>query len=152
MVMIPPKPRVIWDDVKSFFARGERHHLVALVPAILIPLGIFYVFVLDANRNIVSDEPVMIYAESWSLDRTDEEIIERQREFALTANEQIALRRHRFQQMAEAMGIDYDREAAAENDRITEENRRTLSRPGDGAVNGERGAPQTGTEADPGER
>lgn len=123
MVMIPPKPKVIAGDVKSFFARRERHNWIALLLAIAIPVGIVYLFVLDGRTNILSDEPVVIYAESWSLDRSDAEIRARQRELMLEADEQRALARERFQQLADGFGIDYDREAAAEADRISDENR-----------------------------
>ncbi|WP_350140847.1 hypothetical protein [Parasphingopyxis sp.] len=147
MIRMPPKPRVLWDDIKSFFSRGERHHWIAIIPAMMVPAGIFYLFVLDAETNIVSDEPVVIYAESWPLGRTDEEIIERQREFALERNEQIALRRQRFQEAAEALGVEYDREAAAEADRITEENRRTLRRAEGEAAGAENAEPEAETDA-----
>lgn len=123
MVMVPPKPKVIASDVKSFFARRERHNWVALLLAVAIPCGIIYLFVLDGRTNILSDQPVVIYAESWSLDRSDDEIRARQRELMLEADEQRALTRERFQQLADGFGIDYDREAAAEADRISEENR-----------------------------
>jgi len=137
--MMPPKPRTIWNDTRSFLSRRERHNWIALIPAMAIPCFIIWLFVLDGRTNIMPTDPVIIYAESWSADRTDEEIIERQRELALDANEQRALRRQRFQEMADRMGIDYDREAAAEADRITQDNRERLARPGDEAATAENG-------------
>jgi hypothetical protein len=132
MVMIPPKPRVIVQDTVSFFTRRERHSWVALVMAIAIPTVVIGVFAADSASGIEPTEPTITYVESWSADRTDEEIIERQRVLALAENERRALSRQRFQELADASGVDYDREAAAEADRITEENRRTLARPQDG--------------------
>ena len=123
---LPPKPRLIWADIRSFFERRERHSLVALVPAIAIPCFIVWLFVLDGRTNIMPTDPVVIYAESWSLDRTDEEIIDRQAELALAADERRALTRERMQRLADQLGVDYDRRAAAEADRITEENRRLV--------------------------
>lgn len=123
MVMIPPKPRVIARDVRSFFARRERHNWAALLLAVAIPCGIIYLFVLDGNTNIFDDTPVVIYAESWPLDRSETEIRARQRELMLEADQQRALTRERFQQLADGFGIEYDREAAAEAERISEENR-----------------------------
>lgn len=139
MVMMPPKPRTIWNDIRSFVFRRERHSWFALVMAIAIPCFIIYLFVLDGRTNIMPTDPVIIYAESWPMDRSDEEIIERQRELALDANERIALRRQRFQEMADRLGIDYDREAAAEQERITEENRERLSRPSSETASAEDG-------------
>lgn len=121
---MPPKPRTIWTDVKSFLFRRERHNWFALFMAGAIPAFIIWLFVLDGRTNILPDEPVVIYAESWPLDRSDEDIRARQREFALAENERRALRREQFQRLADELGIDYDRGAAQEADRITEENRR----------------------------
>jgi|GEM_PF-3569970 len=132
--MIPPKPSVIVRDTVSFFTRRERHSWVALIMAITIPAVVIGVFAMDTETGIEPTMPMVIYVESWPADRTDEEIIERQRVLALAENERRALSRQRFQELAEASGVDYDREAAAEQDRITEENRRTLARPQDADV------------------
>lgn len=129
--MIPPKPRVIMRDTVSFFARRERHSWIALIMAITIPAVVITIFAIDTATGIEPTEPTITYVESWSADRTDEEIIERQRVLALAENERRALSRQRFQELANASGVDYDREAAAEADRITEENRQRLGRPGD---------------------
>jgi hypothetical protein len=131
MVMIPPKPRVIVSDIASFFTRRERHSWIALFFAILIPTVVIGVFAIDSETDILPTQPTITYVESWPADRTDEEIIERQRVIALAENERRAIARARFQELAAASGIDYDREAAAEADRITEENRQTLARPQD---------------------
>jgi hypothetical protein len=125
--MIPPKPDVIASDMKSFFGRRERHSWIALVMAIAMPSLIIWMFILDGRTNIMPDEPVIIYAESWPADRTDEEIIERQRAFEFEANEARAIRREQFQRLADQFGVEYDREAAAEADQITQENRETLA-------------------------
>ncbi|WP_442613360.1 hypothetical protein [Parasphingopyxis sp.] len=135
MVMLPPKPRVIVKDVASFFARRERHNWAALIFSIAIPTVVIGTFAIDSETDILPTEPVITYVEVWGSDRTDEEIIERQRVLALRENERRALSRQRFQQLAEGSGVEYDREAAAEADRITEENRRNLLRPGE-AIDG----------------
>lgn len=124
---LPPKPRVLIEDLRSFARRRDRHNWVALGLAVAIPCFIVWLFVLDARTGILPEGPVITYVESWPLDRSDEEIIARQRELALAANERRAARREQFQRLADELGIDYDREAAAEADRITEENRETLS-------------------------
>lgn len=139
--MIPPKPRVIWRDILSFFTRRERHSWIALLASAAIPALIFWVFVIDGQTNLMPTQPIITYVEVWSADRTDEEIIERQRILALADNERRAARRAGMQELAERLGVDYDREAAAEADRITEDNRQTLARPQDTA--GETTEPET---------
>lgn len=133
MVMLPPKPRVIWKDTLSFFTRRERHSWFALLMAGAIPALIIWVFVLDGRTNIMPTESIVTYVEIWPADRTDAEIIERQRVLALAENERRAMRREGMQDIAQRLGVDYDRDAAAEADRITEENREALARPEDGA-------------------
>lgn len=128
---MPPKPRVIVKDIASFFARRERHNWIALLFAILIPTVVIGTFAMDSETDILPTEPVITYVEVWGSDRTEEEIIERQRVLALEENERRALSRQRFQQLAEGSGVEYDRDAAAEADRIFEENRRSLLRPGE---------------------
>ncbi len=127
MVMIPPKPGTIWKDFKSFLGRGERHNWIALMLAMAIPAGIIYVFILDGRTNIFDDTPVVIYAESWSVTRSDEDIQARQRELLMAENERRAILRERFQSLADGLGVEYDEEAAAEAQRITEENRRLMA-------------------------
>ena len=127
--MIPPKPRTLWRDIKKFFARRERHNLIALVFAIAIPAGIIYLLAFGSQANLFDDGPVVIYAESWPLDRSNEQIIDRQRVIALAEDERRATNRESFQRLADRMGVDYDREAAAENARISAENQRRLAEP-----------------------
>ncbi|QLC22652.1 hypothetical protein HFP51_10970 [Parasphingopyxis sp. CP4] len=129
--MLPPKPRVIVKDIASFFARRERHNWIALFFAILIPGVVIGTFAMDSETDILPTEPIVHYVEVWGSDRTDEEIVERQRVLALEENERRAISRQRFQQLAEGSGVEYDRAAAAEADRIADENRRILLRPGE---------------------
>lgn len=144
--MIPPKPRTIWKDLKSFFGRRERHNWLAILPAIAVPVGILWVFTSEVGANLLPEDPPITYAYVWEEGRTDEQIIERQRQMALAENERRAYARQQFRDFARASGIEIDEEAAAEADRITEENRRRLSRPvGEGAA--EAGA-EAVTEAD----
>lgn len=129
--MLPPKPRVIVKDIASFFARRERHNWIALFFAILIPGVVIGTFAMDSETDILPTEPIVTYVEVWGSDRSDDEIIERQRVLALEENERRAISRQRFQELAEGSGVEYDREAAAEADRIADENRRSLLRPGE---------------------
>lgn len=128
--MIPPKPRVIWRDMLAFFTGRGRHNIFALLAALAMPAFFVWLFVLDGRTNILPTEPVIIYAESWPADRSDEEIIERQRELAVAADARRTERRQSFQRLADELGVDYDRDAAAESDRISRENQR-LRRSGD---------------------
>ena len=130
--MIPPKPRVIWRDMLAFFSGRGRHNIFALIAAMAMPAFFVWLFVVDGRTNILPSEPVVIYAEIWRADRSDEEIIERQRELAIAADARRTARRRSFQRLADELGVDYDRGAAAESDRISRANQR-LARTGDNA-------------------
>lgn len=148
MVMIPPKPRTIWRDVRSFFGRRERHNWIFIAPSIAVPFGILWVFTTEVGANLLPEDPPITYAYVWEEGRSDDQIIERQRGLALAENERRALIRERFRQLAEASGIEIDEEAAAEADRITEDNRRRLSRDDDADEAGESRAENGASEAD----
>jgi len=122
---------MIAKDVASFFARRERYNWIAMIFAIAIPTIVIGTIAVGSETDILPTEPIITYIEIWDSDRTDEEISERQRVIALQENERRALSRQRFQQLAEESGVEYDREAAAEADRITEENRQNLLLPGE---------------------
>lgn len=102
-----------------------------MIFAIAIPTIVIGTIAVGSETDILPTEPIITYIEIWDSDRTDEEISERQRVMALQENERRALSRQRFQQLAEESGVEYDREAAAEADRITEENRQNLLLPGE---------------------
>ena len=69
----PASPRALWTDLKSFARERPRHQWIAVFLAILMPVLIVWLFVVDGKTNIAPG-PQLIYAESWSADRTDEEI------------------------------------------------------------------------------
>ena len=127
IIMLLPKPRDIMRDTRSFFARRERHSWFALLMSAIIPAFIIWIFIIDSRINLMPTEPFITYVEVWGSDRTDEEIMERQRMLAMQENERRAMRREGMRQLADRLGVSYDRDAAAEADRITEENREILS-------------------------
>lgn len=63
--------------MRDFWRQRPRHQWVAAVLALLIPAGILVAFYYDAQTNILPGEQA-IYVDSWSADRSDEEIIAKQ--------------------------------------------------------------------------
>lgn len=64
--------------MRDFWHHRPRHQWAAAILALLIPAGIIVAFYYDAQTNIAPGEQV-IYLESWSADRADEEIIAKQK-------------------------------------------------------------------------
>ncbi len=69
----PASPRALWADTRAFFAGRSRHHLAAAALAVIMPAALLVLFYTDGKRN-TAPPPQLIFVESWSADRTDEEI------------------------------------------------------------------------------
>jgi hypothetical protein len=69
----PSSPRALWADLRAFSASRGRHHWAAAGLAVLIPTALVVLFYVDGKTNI-EPGPQLIYAQSWSADRTDEQI------------------------------------------------------------------------------
>ena len=74
----PASPRVLWDDIRAFTAQRPNHRWVAAILAILIPAGILVSFYFDGQTNLMPRQTIY-YVESWRADRTDAEIIAKQK-------------------------------------------------------------------------
>jgi hypothetical protein len=59
--------------LRTFTAERRHHQWVAAVLAILMPVAIIILFVVDGRTNIMPG-PQLIYVESWPANRSDEEI------------------------------------------------------------------------------
>jgi hypothetical protein len=69
----PASPRTLWADTRAFFANRSRHHLAAAALAIAVPGGLIALFYSDMHTNI-APKPQLIFVESWTADRSDEQI------------------------------------------------------------------------------
>jgi hypothetical protein len=69
----PSSPKALVADLKAFASQRSPHHWVAAALAILMPIGLVVLFIIDGRTNIAPG-PQLIYVESWSANRTDEEI------------------------------------------------------------------------------
>jgi len=69
----PSSPRALLADMRAFAANRGRHHWVAAGLAVLIPAALVILFYVDGKTNMTL-KPQVIYAQSWSADRTDAQI------------------------------------------------------------------------------
>ena len=70
----PSSPRALWADIRAFAGERSSVQWGAAAVAVIMPLAIVVLFITDANTN-TRPGPQIIYAESWSANRTDAEII-----------------------------------------------------------------------------
>lgn len=101
----PSSPRTLWKDLRAFLAERSGHQMVAGFFALLMPLVIIIGFVLDAQTNIGPGEQT-IYVESWSADRTTEEIVAQQQIDQERREAMQAERQRQFQALQRRFGMD----------------------------------------------
>ena len=100
----PSSPRVLWADLRAFARERPRHQWLAATAAIVMPLIILFGFYSDARTNIAPGEQV-IYAESWSGNRTDAEIKASQAERQKEQEARAAARQRQFQELERKFGM-----------------------------------------------
>jgi hypothetical protein len=101
----PASPRVLLADLRAFAAERSRHQWIGLVAAVAMPLTIIYVFYLDGQTNIAPGEQI-IYADSWTGNRTDAEIVAAQRERQAQREAGKAERQRQFKELEKRLGIE----------------------------------------------
>ena len=69
----PASPPALWADLRAIAGGRRSHHWIAAGLAILMPAALIVLFVTDGRRNTMPG-PQLVYAESWSANRTDAEI------------------------------------------------------------------------------
>lgn len=101
----PASPRALIADARAFARERSGIQWGAALVAILMPVVIVFGFIKDAKTNITPKEQI-IYASSWSSNRTDAEIKadqarrEQQREAA------VAERQRQFKALERKFGMD----------------------------------------------
>ena len=100
----PASPRALWSDLRAFAGERSGVKWIAAVFAILMPVVIVVGFIVDARTNVLPGEQV-IYAESWSANRTDAEIVEAQQQREARKQEIADERQRQFQKLERRLGL-----------------------------------------------
>ena len=100
----PAGPRALWADFRAFTRERSRAQWMGLVVAVLMPATILYVFYKDSQTNIMPGEQV-VYAESWSGNRTDAEIKAAQAERQKNREAVRTERQRQFKKLEDRLGI-----------------------------------------------
>lgn len=101
----PAGPRALWADLRAFAQLRSRAQWMGLVVAVLMPATIIYIFYLDGQTNIAPGEQV-IYAESWTGNRTDAEIKAAQAERQKRREAIQAERQRQFKKLEDRLGME----------------------------------------------
>ena len=90
----PSSPAAVWSDLRAFARERSKHQWIAATAAIVMPALFIFGFWLDGRTNLGPKEQV-IYAQSWSAARTDDEI-KAQQTIDKAANDKRQAERQRY--------------------------------------------------------
>jgi hypothetical protein len=98
----PASPRTLWKDLRAFWTGRPRQQWIAGSLALLIPALIVWGFFLDAGTYVDRREQVY-FVDSWSANRSDAEIVAKQKADLVEREAREAERRRQFQQVDESL-------------------------------------------------
>lgn len=101
----PAGPRALWADIRAFASARPKHQWLAIAAAIGMPAVIIFGFYKDAQTNIAPGEQI-VYAESWSSNRSDAEIRAAQAERQKQREAIQAERQRQFKELGDRLGIE----------------------------------------------
>ena len=101
----PASPNTLIADLRAFVGERRPHQLWAAALAVVIPAAIIVGFALD-SRAAGTPGPKLIYAKSWSANRTDAEIIADQKEHQAKREAAAKEKQRQFQKLEKQLGID----------------------------------------------
>jgi hypothetical protein len=101
----PAPPRVLLQDLRDFAAERSKHQWIAAFFAVMMPAAILLVFWLDGRTNIQPGEQ-LIFVESWSADRTDEQIRADQQVRQRERERAQAQKQREWKALGDRLGID----------------------------------------------
>jgi hypothetical protein len=100
----PSSPRALLQDLRAFARERPKHQWIAATAAIVMPMIILFGFYKDGKTNIQPREQI-VYAESWTGTRTDEEIKAAQTERQKQREAIQAERQRQFKELERRFGM-----------------------------------------------
>ncbi|WP_332812641.1 hypothetical protein [Sphingomonas sp.] len=101
----PSSPKALLSDLRAMMKQRSRHENIAALLAILMPAGMVLLFAYNAGFNQPKTERI-IYVQSWSLDRTDAEIIAQQQKDKAAYEARVRERQRQFKALARSLGME----------------------------------------------
>jgi hypothetical protein len=98
----PASPKALWADIRAFTSERRPHQWVGLGLAVVMPLSLVVLFLVDGRTNIAPGESIT-YVESWPATRTDAEIIADQKKHQAIKEKAQAERQRQFKRLDERL-------------------------------------------------
>ena len=101
----PVGPRAALSDLAAFMRQRSREQVIGGTLALLTTVILIILFTVDSQIN-TAPPATIVYAESWSADRTDAEIIAQQKIDQAKKREAEAEKRRQYQKLEKQFGIE----------------------------------------------
>ena len=100
----PSSPRAAFADLKAFLGQRSREQVIGAALAVLVTTIIVIEFIVDAQIN-TAPPPRIVYVDSWSVNRSDAEIIADQKKDQAKRQAAIEERKRQFQKLENQLGM-----------------------------------------------
>ena len=100
----PVGPRAAFNDLRAFMRQRSREQVVGAALALLVTTIIVIEFLVDSKIN-TAPPPQIVYADSWSVNRTDAEIIADQKKDQAAREAAAKEKQRQFQKLEKQLGM-----------------------------------------------
>ena len=100
----PVGPRAALKDLAAFLRQRSREQVIGLILSLLVTTILIIEFLVDSKIN-TAPPPQLIYVESYSVNRTDAEIIADQKKDQAKREAARAERQRQFQELENRFGM-----------------------------------------------
>jgi len=100
----PVGPRAALNDLRAFMRQRSREQVIGGLLAVLVTTIIVIEFLVDAKIN-TAPPPQIVYAQSWSANRSDTEIIADQKKDQAAKDAAAKEKQRQFQKLEEQLGM-----------------------------------------------
>jgi hypothetical protein len=100
----PVGPRAAISDLFAFMRQRSREQVIGAMLAVLVTMIIIIEFVVDSKINTAPPAQI-VYAQSWSADRTDEQIIADQKKDQAKRDAAAKDKQRQFQKLEKQLGM-----------------------------------------------
>ena len=100
----PVGPRAAFSDLRAFMRQRGREKVIGALLAVLVTTIIIIEFLVDSKIN-TAPPPTVVYADSWSVNRTDAEIVAEQKVDQAKRDAAAKEKQRQFQKLEKQLGM-----------------------------------------------
>ena len=100
----PVGPRAAFSDLRAFMRQRGREKVIGGLLAVLVTTIIVIEFLVDSKIN-TAPPPTVVYADSWSVNRTDAEIVAEQKVDQAKRDAAAKEKQRQFQKLEKQLGM-----------------------------------------------